>query len=290
MAPPAVWFPAKSCPALRARTPNRTSQGSGGSFDARCLLPPRAARRTLRIEPFPTDAGFTTFGRLAAPTWRNEAEPSSLSATAGALAFPNVNGPDRSSPLKGRFHDADPLIMVNTSWFTRTTQLCLALSKRREGRKGAPMWYVGAFLARGGRLAVHRAQRPDSKHEVRNSKQMRGPKTAKIQNGHLIGCHGGKPEQSIAAARSWATTPIWRADLHANPPSHDIRPGWSYGALSGGSTGRWPVGFGSPPKPEPQPRQKIKPLRVSATIGLRTEAIRWINPPTHVGGYRFSAA
>jgi|GEM_PF-6508769 len=124
-----LWFPARGCPGLQASTPNRASQGPSGSLGARCRLPPRGAGRVLRIEPFPTDAGMSFSGRLAACSVRNEAKPSWLTATAGALAFPSFNGQHRSHLLKGRLHDSGPLTMVNPSQFTRSTKLCLALSE-----------------------------------------------------------------------------------------------------------------------------------------------------------------
>jgi hypothetical protein len=107
------------------------------------------ARLVLRIESFPTNPGFTSSGRLAAPSLRNQAKPSSLSATARAFAFPSFNGQDRSCPLKGRLHDSRPFIMVNTSQLTRTTKLCLALSRPRRGTSRtpysaplAPLWFL----------------------------------------------------------------------------------------------------------------------------------------------------
>jgi transposase len=104
----------------------------------------------LRVESFPTDAGFTISGRLAAASVRSEAGPGSLSATARALALPSLNGPDRSSPLKDRLHDSRTFIMVNPSQFTRTPKLCLALSKklqrhRQEGLGACRTLFAGKW-------------------------------------------------------------------------------------------------------------------------------------------------
>ena len=52
-----------------AWTPNRVSQVPDGSFRARCLLSPRGVRSVPLVEASPTDAGFTTFGRLATPNF-----------------------------------------------------------------------------------------------------------------------------------------------------------------------------------------------------------------------------
>ena len=148
----AIWpcrplgLPARSCPALRARTPNRASQAPAGSFGARCLLRLRGVGLGLRIDSFPTDAGFALLGRLATPTLCNEAVPGSrdpsacdllialqagaqADTTARASAFPNFNGQDRLHPLKGRLHDSRPFVRVNTLQLTRTAKLCLALSE-----------------------------------------------------------------------------------------------------------------------------------------------------------------
>lgn len=120
-----LWLPARGCPRW---TPARASQVPDGSFRARCLLSPRGVRSVLLIEASrpmlasPNPAGWPL------PVSCNEAEPSSQVATARALAFPSFGGRDRSHPLWGRLHDFRSFIMMNTSQFTRTTKLRLALS------------------------------------------------------------------------------------------------------------------------------------------------------------------
>ncbi|MCW5556075.1 MAG: hypothetical protein KIS67_28450 [Verrucomicrobiae bacterium] len=122
---------AANCP---PRTPNRVSQVPAGSFRARCLLSPRGVRSVRRVvasrpmlaSPFP--AGWPL------PLLCNEAEPSSRDATARAFAFPSLNGRDRSHPLRSRLHDFRPIIMINSSQLTRTSQACLALSGKLRRR------------------------------------------------------------------------------------------------------------------------------------------------------------
>jgi len=118
-----LWLPARGCLVPKNQAPDRASQVPGGSVRARCLLSPRGVRsvhlieasRSVLASPYP--AGWPL------PVSRNEAEPSSQDTTARALAFPSVNGQDRSHPLKGWLHDSRPFIMVNTFQFTRTTKL-----------------------------------------------------------------------------------------------------------------------------------------------------------------------
>jgi len=77
----------------------------------------------LLIDASPPVLASPQLGGLAALILSNEAEPSSLNATARAFAPPSFNGRDRSLPLKGRLHDFRSFIMVNTFQFTRTTKL-----------------------------------------------------------------------------------------------------------------------------------------------------------------------
>jgi hypothetical protein len=83
----------------------------------------------LAVVASPSGAGFTSFGRLATPTLRNEAEPSSRDATARAFASPSLNEQGRPHWLRVRLHDFRPIIMINSSQLTRTSQACLALSE-----------------------------------------------------------------------------------------------------------------------------------------------------------------
>jgi hypothetical protein len=63
------------------------------------------------------------------PVLSNEAEPSSRDATARAFALPSFGVTDRSSTLWAQLHDSRPFVMANTLQLTRTTKLCLALSR-----------------------------------------------------------------------------------------------------------------------------------------------------------------
>jgi hypothetical protein len=83
------------------------------------------------IDTSPPVLASPRLGGLTAPSLSNEAEPSSLTATARAFAPPSFNDRDRSRPLKGRLHVFRSFIMVNTFQFTRTTKLFLALSEPR---------------------------------------------------------------------------------------------------------------------------------------------------------------
>ena len=77
----------------------------------------------LLIDASPPVLASPQLGGLAALILSNEAEPSSLTATARAFAPPSFNDRDRSRPLKGRLHVFRSFIMVNTFQFTRTTKL-----------------------------------------------------------------------------------------------------------------------------------------------------------------------
>ena len=124
-----LWLPAEGCPWW---TPIRASQVPDGSVRARCLLSPRGVRRVHLIAASPPMQASSHPADWPLPISCNEAEPSSRVATARALAFPSVNGRDRSLPLWGRLHDFRSFIMVNTLQFTRTTKLRLALSKEHR--------------------------------------------------------------------------------------------------------------------------------------------------------------
>ena len=120
-----LWLPVRGCP---RRTPNRVSQVPAGSFRARCLLSPRRVRSVLLVEasravlasPFPAGWPLSVLC--------NEAEPSSRDATARAFALPSFGAADRSPTLWAQLHDSRPIIMINSSQLTRTSQACLALS------------------------------------------------------------------------------------------------------------------------------------------------------------------
>ena len=125
-----LWLPRRSC---LLKTPNRVSQVPGGSFCARCLLPPRRVRSVLLVE--------TSRAMLASPYsagWplsisRNEAEPSSRDATARAFALPSFSAADRSPTLWAQLHDFRPFITVNAFQLTRTIQALLgAFQKTRK--------------------------------------------------------------------------------------------------------------------------------------------------------------
>ena len=117
-----LWLPVRGCP---LRTPNRVSQVPGGSFCARCLLSPRGVRSVPTVVASQSGAGFTSFGRLATPIVCNEAEPSSLDATARAFASPSLSEQGRPRSLRVRLHDFRPIIMINSFHLTRTSQASL---------------------------------------------------------------------------------------------------------------------------------------------------------------------
>jgi hypothetical protein len=129
-----LWLPARGCPD-RVGTPNGASQVPVGSFGTRCLLSPRGVRQVHLIEPSPPILASASSADWPLPLSCNEAEPSSRNATARALAFPSVNGQDRSHPLKGRLHDSRPTIMANTFQLTRTTKLAWHFPKTRKGKE-----------------------------------------------------------------------------------------------------------------------------------------------------------
>jgi len=115
-----LWLPALSCP---RRTPNRVSQVPAGSFSTRCLLPPRGVRSVHLVVSSRTDAGFTSLGRLASPIKRNEAEPSSRTATARAFAALSLSEQGRPLSLRVWLHDSRPIITANSFQLTRTNSL-----------------------------------------------------------------------------------------------------------------------------------------------------------------------
>src|SRR6266498_3828742 len=102
-----LWLPVRGFPRW---IPNRVSQVPGGSFRARCLLSPRGVRSVPTVVASRTDAGFTSFGRLATPNMCNEAEPSSRDATARAFASPSLSEKGRPRSLRVRLHDFRPII------------------------------------------------------------------------------------------------------------------------------------------------------------------------------------
>src|ERR1017187_8443626 len=135
-----LWLPVRGCP---LRTPNRVSQVPGGSFCARALPSPRAVRSVPTVVASQSGAGFTSFGRLASSIVCQEAEPSSLDATARAFASPSLSEQGRPRSLRVRLHDFRPIIMINSFPLTRTSQASLGAFRMKTH---AHRWIVVAAI------------------------------------------------------------------------------------------------------------------------------------------------
>src|SRR2546426_12646390 len=114
-----LWLPVRGC---LLRTPNRVSQVPGGSFRARCLLPPRGVRSVHVIVASRPMLASPSLAGWPLPCKRNEAEPSSRDATARAFASPSLSVQGRPQTLWVRLHDSRPIVMINSFQLTRPTK------------------------------------------------------------------------------------------------------------------------------------------------------------------------
>ena len=133
-----LWLPAHGCPTLCPWTPSRVSQVPNGSFSARCLLPPRGAWWVQIVDASPPVLASPSSAGWPLPFKRNEAEPSSRTATARTLAASSFGGRGRPQPLWIWLHDFRLSIMINTFQLTRTAKLAWRFPMDAENAKQNP--------------------------------------------------------------------------------------------------------------------------------------------------------
>jgi hypothetical protein len=136
--------PLRSRPVKPFLTPTRPSDSRWGaiahagslrflnlSFPARCLQPPRRARRLHTGVASSTVADFTISGRMVTPILRNEAESSSLALRlAGSPPRSSAWGLLLSPP--GRLHDGHLVFMMISFHFIREVRLGLTHPRRGD--------------------------------------------------------------------------------------------------------------------------------------------------------------
>ena len=83
----------------------------------------------LLIDASPPMLALTHLAGWPLPVMTNEADSSSLIATARAFALPSFAAENRFPTVEAQLHDVRPFIMINTFQLTTTTKLCLALSR-----------------------------------------------------------------------------------------------------------------------------------------------------------------